>query len=174
MIQVKSIYDILSLLVLFVNVYVIFTLDIVAILGFMIAIYIQVILKKLTTNLQPSYIFKRPDGARNCGLFNTGGLVDHKSGFPSGHVTAISFLMNSILLNKNYTLYNIFLYNVPVLLVAYARVMSGCHNTIQVVAGYILGITIANILQQYKSYIYKYFDKIKNYANQIKSYYILD
>lgn len=40
--------------------------------------------KKLTTNLKPSYIFKRPNGARDCGLFNTGGLVDDQSGFPSG------------------------------------------------------------------------------------------
>jgi len=172
-IKINSLYDFLSLLALFSYFYLFFSMDIVLVFGGFLCVFIHLIIKEITSGWYPP-IFKRPDGARDCGLFNTGGLVDHKSGFPSGHVTAISFLMNSILLNKNYTLYNIFLYNVPVLLVAYARVMSGCHNTIQVVAGYILGITIANILQQYKSYIYKYFDKIKNYANQIKSYYILD
>lgn len=147
MIQVKSIYDIFSLLVLFVNVYVIFTLDIVAILGFMIAVYIQVILKKLTTNLQPSYIFKRPDGARNCSLFNSGGLVDEKSGFPSGHMCSISFVMIYLYLkNQKYTSENFILYNIPVLLVAIGRYMKGCHNLIQILAGYIVGFSVAMFL----------------------------
>jgi membrane-associated phospholipid phosphatase len=147
MIQVKSIYDIFSLLVLFVNVYVIFTLDIVAILGFMIAVYIQVILKKLTTNLQPSYIFKRPDGARNCSLFNSGGLVDEKSGFPSGHMCSISFVMIYLYLkNQKYTSENFILYNIPVLLVAIGRYMKGCHNLIQILAGFIVGFSVAMFL----------------------------
>ena len=161
MIQVKSIYDIFSLLVLFVNVYVIFTLDIVAILGFMIAIYIQVILKKLTTNLQPSYIFKRPDGARNCGLFNTGGLVDEKSGFPSGHMCSISFVMIYLLLKHGkMNIRNFILYNIPVILVAIGRYMKGCHNLIQISAGYLVGFSVAMFL----------FPRRKNIINALSNF----
>jgi len=147
MIQVKSIYDIFSLLVLIVNLYVIFTLDIVAIIGFMLAIFIQTILKKLTTNLQPSYIFKRPNGARDCGLFNTGGLVDDQSGFPSGHMCSISFVMIYLFLqSKKINFSNFILYNIPVLLVAIGRYMKGCHTLIQILAGYIIGWMIALFL----------------------------
>lgn len=147
MIQIKSIYDLFSLLVLFVNLYVIFTLDIIAIIGFTLAILIQAISKKLTTNLEPSYIFKRPDGARNCGLFNTGGLVDNQSGFPSGHMSSISFVMIYLYLkNQKYTSENFILYNIPVLLVAIGRFMKGCHTIIQILAGYFVGFSVALFL----------------------------
>ena len=147
MIQIKSIFDLFSLLVLFVNLYVIFTLDIIAIIGFILAILIQSILKKLTTNLEPSYIFKRPNGARNCGLFNTGGLVDDQSGFPSGHMSSISFVMLYLLLKtKNLTFSNFMLYNIPILLVAIGRYMKGCHTLIQILAGYTIGGSLAYYL----------------------------
>lgn len=144
MIQIKSIYDLFSLLALFVNLYVIFILDIIAIIGFILAILIQSILKKLTTNLEPSDIFKRPNGARNCGLFNTGGLVDDQSGFPSGHVSSISSVLFYLLLKtKNLSFSNCILYNIPILLVAISRYMKGCHNLIQILAGYIIGGLLA-------------------------------
>jgi len=147
MIQIKSIFDLFSLLVLFVNLYVIFTLDIIAIIGFILAILIQSILKKLTTNLEPSYIFKRPNGARNCGLFNTGGLADDQSGFPSGHMSSISFVMLYLLLKtKNLTFSNFMLYNIPILLVAIGRYMKGCHTLIQILAGYTVGGSLAYYL----------------------------
>jgi len=147
MIQIKSIFDLFSLLVLFVNLYVIFTLDIIAIIGFILAILIQSIFKKLTTNLEPSYIFKRPNGARNCGLFNTGGLADHQSGFPSGHMSSISFVMLYLLLKtKNLSFSNFMLYNIPILLVALGRYMKGCHTLIQILAGYTVGGSLAYYL----------------------------
>lgn len=147
MIQIKSIFDIFSLLVLFVNLYVIFSLDIIAIIGFILAIFIHSIFKNLTTNLEPSYIFKRPDGAMNCGLFNTGGLVDKQSGFPSGHMSSISFVMLYLLLKtKNLTFSNFMLYNFPILLVAIGRYMKGCHTLIQILAGYLLGGLLAYYL----------------------------
>jgi len=147
MVQISSIYDFFSLLVLFVNVYVIVTLDIVAIIGFMLAIIIQSISKKITTNMEPSFVFKRPNGARNCGLFNTGGLVDDQSGFPSGHMSSISFVMLYLLLKtKNINFSNFILYNIPILLVAIGRYMKGCHNIIQILAGYIVGGSLAYYL----------------------------
>lgn len=154
-IKLKSIYDCLSILALFSYMYLFFSMDVVLIIGGILSVVIHIIIKEITSGWYPP-IFKRPVGATDCGLFNTGGLVDHKSGFPSGHVSAISFLMNSLLFNTTYNIYNILLYNIPVLLVAYGRIMSGCHNTIQVIAGYILGLVIANILYQHKSYIYTF------------------
>lgn len=127
----------------------------------MIAVYIQVILKKLTTNLQHSYIFKRPDGAINCSLFNSGGLVDEKSGFPSGHMCSISFVMIYLYLkNQKYTSENFILYNIPVILVATGRYMKGCHNLIQILAGYIVGFSVAMFL----------FPRRKNIINALSNF----
>jgi membrane-associated phospholipid phosphatase len=147
MIKIESVYDLFSLLVLFINLYVIFTLDIVAIIGFLLVILIQTILKFLTTGLQPSFIFKRPNGAKNCGLFNTGGLVDDHSGFPSGHMCSISFIMYYLLLKSNKVNFsNIILYNIPILLVAIGRYMKGCHNIIQILTGSMIGYWLAYLL----------------------------
>lgn len=161
MIQIKSIYDIFSLLVLFANLYVIFTLDIIAIIGFLLAILIQTILKKLTTNLQPAYIFKRPNGATDCGLFNSGGLVDDQSGFPSGHMCSISFIMLYLLLKTdNLSFSNFMLYSIPILLVAIGRYMKGCHTLIQILAGYIVGGSLAFYLYPKRKQIINMLTKI--------------
>jgi membrane-associated phospholipid phosphatase len=163
LIKINSRYELLSLISVCYFCYLIYSMDLFLICGSLFSAFIHIVIKEITFGWYPP-IFKRPDGATNCGLFNTGGLLDHKSGFPSGHVTVISFIMNSFLLTKAPNMYNICLYNIPVLLVAYARVMGGCHNIIQVIAGYILGITIAYILDKYKTSIYKFVDKIKKYA----------
>ena len=172
-IKINSIYDILSLMSIASFCYLTYTMDVYLICSSLFLSFIHIIIKQITFGWYPS-IFKRPDGANDCGIFNTGGLMDHQSGFPSGHVTIISYIMNSFLLTKTPNMYNIFLYNIPVLAVAFARVMSGCHNTIQVSAGYILGITAAPILDAYKTHFNNFIDKIKKYAQKIKSYYILD
>lgn len=148
-IKLHSIYDFISLFALFVNIYILYTLDLVLIFGSTTCLFFHDFIKELTRDWYPS-IFKRPDGATNCSLFNTGGLVDHKPGFPSGHVTSISFLMNILLLrNKDISLKKIMLYNIPIFIMGYARIMKGCHNLIQVVAGYILGYSIANLFHGY-------------------------
>jgi len=172
-IKINSIYHILSLITVSSFCYLIYNMDVFLICGSLFSAFIHIIIKQITLGWYPP-IFKRPNGSTDCGLFNTGGLMDHQSGFPSGHVTVISFIMNSFLLTKTLKIYNIILYNIPVLLVGYARVMSGCHNIIQVIAGYVLGITTASVLDAYKTPIYNFVDKIKNYTNKIKSYYILD
>ncbi len=154
-IKIESIYDLLSLISLFCYIYYFYSMDIVLIVGAILCLLLHNIIKHVTQGWYPP-IFKRPDGATDCNLFNSGGLVDEKSGFPSGHVTAISFLMNSLLFNTDLSYQNIILYNIPILLVAYARVMKGCHNIIQVIAGYILGISVSHILHKYKSQIKKY------------------
>ena len=172
LIKIDSIYDLISLISLFANLYFLFSMDIVLIIGCMFCILLHNILKEITYGWCPP-IFKRPNGATDCSLFNTGGLVDHKSGFPSGHVTAISFLMSSLLLRRDdLNFKNIIQYNIPVLLVAYARIMKGCHNLIQVVAGYLLGYGVAYTLHIYKREVTITIDEIKTYISDKISQYI--
>ena len=42
------------------------------------------------------------------------------------------------------------MYNFPIVLMGYARIMKGCHNFIQVVAGYLLGYVVAKLLYTYE------------------------
>jgi membrane-associated phospholipid phosphatase len=164
-IKINSVYDFISLFALLVNIYILYTLDPVLIFGSLTCLFFHDFIKELTRDWYPS-IFKRPDGARNCSLFNNGGLVDHKPGFPSGHVTSISFLMNMLLLrNKDVSFKKIILYNVPILIMAYARIMKGCHNLIQVIAGYILGYSIAHLFHSYAN-------EINHGINNLYSYFV--
>ena len=165
MLIVSSIYDFISLFTLLANIYILYTLDPVLIFGSATCLFFHDFIKELTSGWYAP-IFKRPDGATNCSLFNTGGLVDHKSGFPSGHVTSVSFLMNILLLrNKNVSLRTFMMYNVPILIMAYARIMKGCHNLVQVIAGYALGYGIAHLFHSYAT-------EINHVTVQIYSYFV--
>ena len=171
-INVYSIYDFISFFVVIVYIYIFYSLKPILILGSGLCLFFHDFLKEVTTGWYAP-IFKRPDGAMNCSLFNTGGLVEHKSGFPSGHVTLISFFMNILwsrsktnLGNKgaNNWMYTI-LYNLPIVLMGYARIMKGCHNLIQVVAGYLLGYGVASIMYIYEHQINDSFYKLRNSAS---------
>jgi len=165
-IKLNSIYDYISTFAVLVNIFIIYSLDVVLVTGLVISIFFHDFIKELTTGWYAP-IFKRPNGATNCSLFNSGGLVDHKSGFPSGHVTAISFLMNIWLFrNGNKNDWKTYLmYNIPIMLMGYARIMKGCHNFIQVVAGYLLGYGVASIVFMYEDKIKDTFRKLRNSFN---------
>jgi membrane-associated phospholipid phosphatase len=160
-IKINSIYDFISIFALFVNIYFIYSFDVIFIMGLAICLFFHDFAKELTTGWYAP-IFKRPDGAINCSLFNSGGLVDHKSGFPSGHVTVISFFMNILRMRNGSSgdWKSIIIYNAPIVLMGYARIMKGCHNFIQVVAGYLLGYGVANLLYMYQDNIKLSVDKI--------------
>lgn len=181
-IKYGSIYDFISLFAIIVNIYSIYSLDLVLIIGLVNSLFLHDFLKELTTGWYAP-LFKRPNGAINCNLFNTGGLVDHKSGFPSGHVTVMSFFMNILLLRKkqnnvnNYNTYtpyshwkNIIIYNIPIIIMGYARIMKGCHNLFQVVAGYLLGYGVAFLIHKYENEINSIIKKICSYSKN-KLYY---
>ena len=53
------------------------------------------------------------------------------------------------------------LYNSPIVLMGYARIMKGCHNFIQVISGYLLGYGIAKILYIYEDNIRDSFTSLK-------------
>lgn len=160
-INIQSIYDLISILALLTNIYIYYSLDFTLIFGSFICLGIHYILKDITTDWYAP-IFKRPDGAMNCSLFNTGGLVEYQSGFPSGHVANISFLMNILWFRSKHTDWKyIFAYNFPIILMGYARIMKGCHNLIQVIAGYLLGYIVAYIFYNHQSSVNKYLDYIR-------------
>ena len=164
-IKVESIYDFISLFALLANLYILYSLEPTLIVGSGLCLFFHDFIKEATTGWYAP-IFKRPDGAINCSLFNTGGLVDHKSGFPSGHVTIVSFLMNIMRLRNNTNSWsNIILYNIPVVLMGYARIMKGCHNLIQVIAGYLLGYCVAYILYKFEDDINHNLDKLYSYLS---------
>ena len=102
--------------------------------------------KNITFNYFNNSITKRPIIACNCNIFNNGGKCNNKSGFPSGHVATISLYFNRIFLsNKNKTFNNFILYNIPCILMGFARYYKNCHNIYQIITGYILGLIIALI-----------------------------
>ena len=160
--------DYISLFVLLFNYYAIFEAlfgNIEFVFGLQFILYIEHLIKDFTQNFIYINILKRPDGAYNCDLFNDGGLVDYKSGFPSGHMSVTSFFTHLYYFKysenicwKSYLLYNSFN-----LLMAYARYSKKCHNIFQILAGYVLGYFIA-----YKfNYISKLFSsrRIENHEN---------
>jgi len=149
-IKIESIYDLISITVIVLNIYSIITFQFELIIINTLALISHKYIKNLTTGLYPM-IFKRPDGATNCDLFNCGGDSSHKSGFPSGHMTSVSFYMNALMFkyNKELTLKTIFIYNIPCVLMGIARYSKKCHNIVQIVFGYLYGLMFAYLLNKY-------------------------
>lgn len=169
-----AVHDAISfLLSLVVLSYCLYTIDVNAIVGCFLAVILPMISKYFTSNTEYPEIFKRPDGARDCNLFNTGGVCDQESGFPSGHVTLISyFCFYTYSLYKD-TVYESFygktdkddnndttfsmymktlsvsvIFALPIIIMGYARYMKKCHNFAQVLAGAITGFIISKTIAQ--------------------------
>lgn len=106
-------------------------------------------IKIMTPTWAPSWFF-RPQNACNCNLFNMGGKVGGKPGFPSGHTASATFLwivLHHYLSKKFPQYHNIIYYGLLLMVIAvmYARYMKECHNIPQLIggliAGYIAGTT---------------------------------
>ena len=161
-----SISFLLSLIVLS---YCLYTLDFISIVGCFLAVIIPMLIKAITRNTPFPGIFKRPDGAKDCNLFNTGGVCDRESGFPSGHVTLIAYFCFYIYFQYNkelkeylfgddtkreykstqyssQDLYLLILCFIPTIMMGYAIYMKNCHNMIQVTAGAITGFAISRFI----------------------------
>lgn len=110
------------------------------------SLFLERCIKHLTTDMN---IFKRPEGACGCGLFNEGGIISHKSGFPSGHMTMTSVFMNKLLQmhNRENDVKYIILYNVPCVLMGISRYAKLCHSIDQIMAGYLLGYIISRYIK---------------------------
>ena len=88
----------------------------------------------------------RPDGAKNCGIFNECTNKLSKSyGFPSGHAqsAACIFVLMSLLVKNKYHKLFIFLFTI---MISFARIYENCHTIQQVISGYTIGYFITKLL----------------------------
>ena len=155
---IKNLYDLISILVLYVFFYSIFERDYIMFFGIITSNIIHKIIKFSTTGLN-NRIFDRPKKNFNNNLFNQGGY-SNRSGFPSGHMTTISFFTNTLLFrNNDYSVFAIVIFNIPCLFMALARYYRHSHNVIQIIAGYILGLFCALYFYTYQSYIDNFINK---------------
>ena len=92
---------------------------------------------------------KRPEGAKDCNMFNSGGDMSKDSGLLSSHTFLISTIVfyftikftNNFKNNMNYKQYTfIILLILWTIIVVLARVRLGCHKTHQTITGIIMGI----------------------------------
>ena len=156
LIKVTSIYDFISFIPVLLYVYAIIVLftnyNYFLITGCLIGHLMQKIIKMMTKDIYPE-IFKRPDEARDVNAVNTGGYAGNKSGFPSGHTLATSFVMYYLIFENNNGLfeYENVMKQIIIFLVAYSRVKKKAHKVIQVVAGYIIGLFLAYLIINYEN-----------------------
>lgn len=92
---------------------------------------------------------KRPDGAMNCNMFNSGGDMSKDSGMISSHTFLISSLMfylifkftDNLKKNMNYKQYLlVILLLIWTLIVTVSRIKLGCHKQHQTLLGFVFGI----------------------------------
>ena len=109
----------------------------------------------------PDYLYditRRPKGAYNCDYFSRKGTVKYGTpGFPSGHLTTVTFFAIYIILyryhkkntdiidfiknNKTFILTNLLL----IIATGWARYHKKCHNLFQIIGGILLGSLYAYI-----------------------------
>jgi len=107
---------------------------------FIIVSLITDILKRLPYPKFMYQITRRPKGASNCDMLSKGG---HKPwgtpGFPSGHMTTITFFSLFLINNYNLNLHQKQLIYLLIPLTAWARLYKKCHNLFQVIGGFLNG-----------------------------------
>jgi membrane-associated phospholipid phosphatase len=98
---------------------------------------------KIATQRSTAPWLKRPEGAKGCDAFCADGDSSGAPGFPSGHLTAISFFVTYIAIttNSSYTFRVAGL--AAVVAVSYARISKKCHTPTQVAAGALWGAAAA-------------------------------
>ena len=154
---INNIYDLISIMILYVIFYSIFSKDYIMLIGIFTSNFIHKIIKYFTTPFKND-IFRRPKKNKNNDLFNQGGH-SNRSGFPSGHMTTISYFMNTLLFRYNiYNIITIVIFNIPCLLMGIARYCRHSHNIIQIFAGYLLGLICAYYFFKYNNFIQNLFD----------------
>ena len=109
------------------------------------------IIKKTKISIVFIKLTRRPEGAFNTDMLSRNGKVKSTTpGFPSGHMTTISFFVVYMILRKwdfegsfinyfsNNLVFNIF--NISLIfLMAWARYYKKCHNITQIIGGFIYG-----------------------------------
>ena len=140
LINIINIYDLISISTILIPIYFLFNTSFYVFSSYCIVIIIHIAIKKMTYYINYN-IFKRPKKAYNCNILNNSGDDSLKPGFPSGHMTSISFFTNYLYFTQsNKSLYNFIFYNIPSIIMAYARFYKKCHNIPQILFGFILGL----------------------------------
>ena len=125
-------------------------------IGLIATLWVEQSIKYMTTG--SSFIpFKRPDGACDCDLFNDGGIVDHKSGFPSGHMASTAFYLTFIFLIYSRSKHNMnkyIQYHMISVLMGIARYQKKCHNILQISSGFLLGTFMAYLCYHSNNRVY--------------------
>ena len=164
-VKIESFWDAVSASILLCNyilIYESFNGYIELPLGVVITLLLEKLGKKITGKWYPP-IFKRPDDARDCSLFNQGGPVGNNPGFPSGHVAMASYFSYVFLFKYFDTTYtNIAIASFYPILMSLSRYYRKCHNVYQVIAGFLLGLGVALLIKYVANYDKK---KIKNKIN---------
>tara|TARA_Y100000992_G_scaffold297748_2_gene261781 strand:- start:352 stop:846 length:495 start_codon:yes stop_codon:yes gene_type:complete len=154
-VKIKSIWDFISSTVLLFNyilIYEAFNGNIELPLGTLITLSLEKLGKKITGKWNPS-IFKRPDSARDCSIFNDGGFVGNNPGFPSGHVAMTSYFAYICLFKYFEVSYiNFSIATILPIIMGFARYYKSCHNIYQIVAGYFLGLGVAYLMKKLSNY----------------------
>lgn len=138
-------------------------------LVFLIVILLSDISVKFFKSLKyPDFMYditRRPKGASNCDFFSRKGPLKYgKPGFPSGHMTTVTFfsvfvillsyhnyLKNDLQKSKNIINFikdknTLIITNLLlIILTGWARCYKGCHNLFQVLGGFLLGSLYAVI-----------------------------
>ena len=93
-------------------------------------------------------IFGRPAGAKACDLFCIGPPVGGKEGMPSGHMTTATFFVSAMYTHFNGNVW-VLVIGIPwVLAMAWSRWTKKCHNIWQLIAGAILGVFAAWLVER--------------------------
>ena len=96
---------------------------------------------------------KRPDGAKNCGLFKSD-KMSTSYGMPSGHsqhsIAFPTFILFNSLTDNKYVIYILYLIGIGVL---YSRIYYKCHTIQQVIVGGLIGFVGAVLFTKYKTSI---------------------
>lgn len=98
----------------------------------------------LITDLLKKNVFMnnvRPEGAKDCDIFNSDGDVSGNPGFPSGHSSTATFTVLFFLynLNKDKINYSSVVLLIYLFLVLYSRLYKKCHTQEQILAGVLVG-----------------------------------
>ena len=158
MIQINSLWDFISILVIigpYTAIYELLDGKVALMFGIILTMTIEKNVKRLTQTWYPA-IFKRPDNAKDCSILNDGGPAGTRGGFPSGHMAVASFFSNMLYFRQENRDYKTFmLYSIPSILMAIARYMKSCHNLAQILAGYLLGLGVSYGLYALDKYYIK-------------------
>lgn len=120
--------------------------------GMLSAEVVTKVVKRMTAE-SPMAWLKRPHGATGCDILCAGADVSGAPGFPSGHVTAVSFFFTYLICNhtRTPTLLLLLLGCGGILAVAASRVIKRCHTPLQVTAGAMWGF-VAAVVTRHVSY----------------------